>query len=93
MSWYFFESQNRELRTSPSGFGTSRISDITWSKDWAGQPVKPGDTLATVTWAGGVSPQVFLVAPPGCEGTVGRTFDVDLGDQARSPSQILLYLT
>jgi hypothetical protein len=92
MTWYFFEAQNRELRTHPAGFGATRISDITWTKDWVGQPVQAGDALAVVTFDGGAEPKVFLTAPPGCEGVVGRTFDIDPTAQAMMPSQLLLYL-
>lgn len=92
MTWYFFESQNRELRTCPSGFGAAPITDFTWNKDWTGQQVNPGDVLATVTFAGGVTPKVFVTAPPGCSGIVERTFDLDKANQASPPSQLLLYL-
>jgi hypothetical protein len=92
MTWFFFEQQNRELRTHPTGFGDARITDITWTKDWAGQPVQENDHLATVTWSGGAQPQLQLVAPLGCAGRVARTFDIDLMAQALLPSQLLLYL-
>lgn len=93
MTWYFFEAQNRELRTHPAGLGTTRISDITWIQDWAGKAIKPGDALAVVTFEGGVEPKVFLSAPPECVGIVGRKFDIDLTAQAMLPSQLLLYLS
>ena len=92
--WCFFEPLNRELRTCPSGIGALRISDFVWRQDWAGQIIKPGDILATVTFdGGGVSSQHFLAAPPGCAGTVERTFDLDIINQTRLPSQVLLFLS
>jgi hypothetical protein len=92
MTWYFFEAQNRELRTCPAAFGNARIIDFTWETGLPGKVIAPGEKLATVTFDGGAQPQVFLVAPPGCAGTVGRTQDLDLPSQAMEPSQLLLYL-
>lgn len=92
MTWYFFELQNKELRTCPDGFGGVRVSQLVWTKDWSGQVVKPGDILAVVTFDGGAEPQHFLAAPPNCTGTVIETRDLDVANQARHPSQLLLFL-
>ncbi len=91
MTWYFFEKQNRELRTFPPGLGSARISSIIWQDDWVGKTIQAGTVLALVSFAGGVDPQAFLVAPPGCDGTVTQTFDINLSVQT-SISQTLLTL-
>ena len=92
MSLYFYEAQNREIRTCPRAFGATRISHLIWTKDWAGVTINPGDTLATITFEGG-APPISLTAPAGCAGVVGGTNDLDLLSQAMLPSQLLLFLT
>jgi hypothetical protein len=91
MTWFFFEATNRELRTVPSGFGARRISNLTWTTQWAGKRVQAGDVLATVTFVGAAASEQ-LIAPPGCDGVVVRTFPLKVAIQAMQPSQPLLYL-
>jgi|GEM_PF-6368134 len=92
MTWFFFEKQNRELRTIPSGFGSMRINNIAWAQDWTGVTIQPGTQLAVVSFADGAQPQVYLTAPPGCQGLVGGVRDIEYPMQADAPSQLLLYL-